>query len=278
MEFLRRFLSLFQPAKTAAQKGEWPDNVGPDPDEMPVVKVTDVLGLTLRTNVIGKWDQGWYEFARRTPAHPGRVGRGIVPKTLIVHTTDCKPGTFNAILKSWTTQPGKGNGAHFMLGKSEKDGMVQFVPITKNGNHAGGPNCGGFKSGGMGTLINPNVVSVGIELDNAGRLTKDAKGWYHKDTGYRFAAADVFIDEKGRGWEKVTEYQLAELKRLWLSLKPSLAPWPSGTTVVPNGSYAANGSQWAVPASPALTAHASTNAINKTDPGPQVMAEMNKWL
>lgn len=48
--------------------------------------------------------------------------------------------------------------------------MVQFAPITRNANHAGGKTHGWWytRAGGRGRLIHPNTVAVGIELDNAG--------------------------------------------------------------------------------------------------------------
>lgn len=274
-QLLRQLILLFQPGIRAAAKGDWPDTVGPEPDEYPVVRVVDTLDLVAKINY-GEFKTGWWSLAAAKKMHAGRIGRGIVPKTLIVHTTDMRPGTFGALVSNWTTQPGRGNGAHFLIGKSAADGVVQFCPIHLNANHAGGPNPGGFRLPG-GSIVNPNVCSVGVELDNAGRLKKDAKGWYHPDSGYRFDAADVYVDEKGRGWEKVTEYQMVQLKLLWTALKMTLKPWPAGSAVAPNATYASQGASYAEAASPALIGHASTNPINKSDPGPQVMKEINTW-
>lgn len=278
MEFLQRFLNMFK----AAAKANWPENVGPLPSEHPPVPIetlvkanTDIVKAAVE-ETSGHFTQGWWSLAKRVPMHPGRIGRAITPRTLIVHTTDMRPGTFNAVVKSWTSQPGKGNGAHFLLGKDERDGCVQFASTVVNANHAGGPNCGGYKLPN-GKLLNPNLVGVGIEIDNAGRLTKDKKGWYQKDTGHRFAPENVFVDDKGRGWERVTDYQMKMLAKLWTALKPTLTGWPSGSTVVPNEPYEKHGSGYAKPTKPSLTGHCSTNVINKTDPGPQVMVEINKW-
>lgn len=261
---------------TNPKPGNWPDTVGPPLDENPAITVMEAINLSTRVNH-GQFEKGWWTLATAKPMHTKRLGRGIIPKTLIVHTTDCKPGTFATIVKSWTTTPGKGNGAHFIIGKTEKDGVVQFAPIMVNANHAGGPNCGGIKLPG-GAIVNPNACSVGVELDNAGRLKKDTKGWYHPDTGYRFSAEDVFVDEKGRGWEKLTQYQEDTLYSLWNALKSTLSVWPWGTTVAPNDSYEKHSSTWAKSNKPSLIGHASTNPINKTDPGPQVMEIINKWV
>lgn len=270
----RRLLTLVSPSRGTS--AEWPDTVGPELDEHPVVPVIEAINLSLRVNN-GTFSKGIWSEATYKPMHPARLGRGIIPRTLIVHTTDMRPGTFAAVVKSWTTQAGKGNGAHFLIGKSAADGVVQFAPVHVNANHAGGKNCGGFLLPDSSVLLNPNTVAVGVELDNAGKLKKDGKGWFHPDTGHRFAAEDVFVDEKGRGWEKVTQYQLEQLRSLWTALKPTLKPWPPGSRVVPNATYASQGAQYAEPASVSLTGHASTNPINKTDPGPQVMKEINSW-
>jgi hypothetical protein len=276
LELLKRLVSLIGFRK-AGTKGEWPDTVGPADDEYPVVPVGEVLGLIEKQRKGMFIDGRWVDAAYKT-MHSGRIGRGIVPQTLVVHTTDMRPGTFGALVTAWTTKAGRGNGAHFLIGKTKEDGVVQFAPITRNANHAGGPNPGGFRVPGAAAVTNPNVVSVGVEIDNAGRLTKDKNGWYHRDTGYRFAAEDVYVDSKGRGWEKVTQYQIDMLKYLWQDLRPLLKPWPAGTVVVPNATYASQGVLYAASVSPSLIGHASTNPINKTDPGPQVMALINGWV
>lgn len=280
MELLRRLLKALTPSFRSGTSAEWPDTVGPDDDEYPVVTAGEVVELIERQKEVarngnftnGKWSEATYK-----QMHSGRIGRGIVPQTLVVHTTDMRPGTFGSLVKSWTSGAGRGNGAHFLIGKTKEDGVVQFAPITRNANHAGGPNPGGIRPGNSNTVVNPNVCSVGVELDNAGRLIKDSKGWYHRDTGYRFAAEDVYVDSKGRGWEKVTQYQIDMLKYLWEDLRPLLKPWPAGTVVVPNATHTSQGTSYAAAISPALIGHASTNPINKTDPGPQVMALINGW-
>lgn len=261
--------------KREEKKGEWKDVKGPDPSEYPVVTVVQAIDVSLAVNN-GEFKKGLWSLATQRPAHPKRLGRAIVPQTLIVHTTDMKPGTFDAIVKRWTSEPGKGNAAHFLIGKTEKDGVVQFAPIHQNANHAGGANCGGIKLPN-GVIVHPNVCSVGVEIDNAGKLKKDKAGWYHKDTGYRFAPEDVFVDEKGRGWEKITPYQITMLSYLWNALRPTLKPYPEGTTVMPNATYESQGSIYGKPTKPSLIGHVSTNPINKTDPGPQVMKEINSW-
>jgi len=270
-QLIAAVLRFFSPASSERNAGEW-KTVGPDKGEYPVVTAGDVAHVAEKVNS-GEFKEGKWSLATYKEMFAGRIGRAIVPRTLVVHTTDMQPGTFNALVRNWTSQLGRGNGAHFLIGKSEAGGgVIQFAPIHRNGNHAGGSNCGSIGE------LNPNVCSVGVEIDNAGKLTKNKAGqWTHKESGHVFAPEDVFIDAKGHGWEKVTPYQLQMLERLWTALKPTLKPWSADSIVKPNGSYADNGCLWAKPVKPSLIGHASTNPINKTDPGPQVMEVINSW-
>lgn len=43
-----------------------------------------------------QWERGWWIQAMQKPAHKGRIGGTIVPKAVVVHTTDMMTGTFNA--------------------------------------------------------------------------------------------------------------------------------------------------------------------------------------
>ncbi len=246
---------------------------GPPPDEHPTVPISTFVAAGDAGFMNGDWEP-----ARLIPAHPGRVGGLITPQTLIVHTTDTYPGGFNAIVKSWTTTPGAGNGAHFLIGRGPGDGVVQFVSILRNANHAGGKDCGGFLLP-SGAVVHPNTCSVGVELDNAGRLVNVGGKWKHPDTQKEIPAADVFVDSRGHGWHAVTQYQIDTLFKLWTDLKPVLLqkPWPAGTRPTYKGTYAANGVPWAEVTNPILTGHATTNPIQKTDPGPQVMALARSW-
>lgn len=224
------------------------------------------------------WAAGWYGLAKRRDAHKGRVGATIVPRAIVVHTTDTMPGGFAAIVKSWTGSPGKGNAAHFMIGRTEADGIVQFAPITKNANHAGGVPCGKFKDPG-GKLHHPNSVCVGIELDAGGGLRRDARGgWIHPDSKRRVLDADVFLDTRGRGWHVVTPYQRTALNQLCADLQATLKPFPAGTTIVPTGGYKENVVPWADPGGHLYprncVGHVTLDPVRKTDPGPQVIG----WL
>jgi len=222
---------------------------------------------------------GWWLHADRFDINKGRAGGAIVPWCTVVHTTDMAPGTMSALLKRWRELPGEGAGAHFLIGRAPNStgnmtaiptgGIVQMIPITRNGNHAGGP---GGKHGWFklptGRLIHPNSVSVGIELDNAGRLMKKDGLWVHKDSGR--VIPDVFVDAHGRGYERITAYQMSALELLLDDLNAVLTTVPAGVTIAPNGTYKANGCPEAELPTCREVGHWTLDPYRKTDPGSQV--------
>lgn len=219
---------------------------------------------------------GWHPGAIRWPIHAGRIGPAIIPKVAVVHATDMAPGTMAALLRAQAASRGRGTGQHFVIGKRPDTGgtvptggLVQTVSILRNGNHAGGTVHGWFIDGD-GNRLHPNSVAVGIELDNAGRLRRRGAGWVHPDTGR--PVIEVYVDERGHGWERVTDYQLETLDALLDGL--ALPGLGAGASVEPSGSYAANGVTWAALTDTRETGHATLDPINKMDPGPQVIA----WL
>lgn len=236
---------------------------------------------------------GWWKHARTFEIHKGRIGAGIVPDSTVVHTTDMAPGTMAALLKRWRDAIGEGAGAHFLIGKTPAGndaaiptgGVVQLASIMRNGNHAGGSivvngvrkASHGWYKGPSGKLYHPNNRAVGIELDNAGRLARAGSGgrgdaWVHKDSGKIFAPANVFVDDHGRGYERVTDYQFTALETL-LDALDAVMPQPSpGTTIVPNGGYKENGVPEASLPWVREVGHWTLDPYRKTDPGPQVDA------
>lgn len=261
------FNILFNKAKLI---GEW-KTVGPDPAEYPLPTVGDILHVVEKANS-GEFKEGRWSLATYKEMFAGRIGRSIVPRTLVVHTTDMRPGTFGALVRNWQRQLGAGNGAHFLIGRTPVDGVVQFAPIHRNANHAGGPGCGSI--GGL----HPNTVSVGVEIHAAGRLRKVNGKWMDWEKVEVIPDSDVFLDSVGKGWHRVTPYQMEMLRKLWEALRPTLRAWPAGTVVTPSASYALNGvAHYAAAKSPMLVGHVSMNPGRKSDPGPQVMREINTW-
>ena len=246
--------------------------------------VTSPIGVPAQPS---RFADGWYAGARRWPIHPGRLGGTITPKVSVVHTTDMAPGSMAALLRAWQASAGPGSGAHFLIGKvaagaelaAPTGGLIQLAPITRNANHAGGSPTHGWYGGPLGS-IHPNLVAVGIELDNAGYLRRhgpiDANHdqWVHPDSGYVIPTADVHVDERGRGWERITPYQLATLGELLDTLAATLPGLDRRVSVIPNGTYIGNGVTWAAMPGTREVGHVTLDPTRKTDPGPQVMA----WL
>lgn len=233
---------------------------------------------TVTVKDTGVFENGRYLHAKWKALHPGRLGPHIDLSTIVVHTTDTPPGGFNAIVKSWTETAGLGNAATFLLGQTPEDGLVQFASIYNNTNHAGGAKHGWWTVPGVrGSAIHPNSISVGIEVDNAGKLTLTKGGYLHKDTGKLFPRSEVYAHTDGSFWHKITDYQREQLKFLIADLRAVIGTKAHNYTVVPNGAYKDNQAMWAVPVNPELLGHASLDPYNKTDPGPEIMELINKW-
>lgn len=210
------------------------------------------------------------------PAHPARVGGPIQPYAVVVHTTDTIDGK-GAIEHSWTTTSGNGACAHFIIGRQGQ--LTQFIPINRNGNHAGGPIHGNWSMAGK--TIHPNLVSVGIEIESGGYLgRRQGSGWVHPDTRRVLPDEDVYIDPRGIGWQRIPDLALSTLARLLDALDLALGPYPgdgnsaftSLATVVPDGDYKANQADGYGPTkTPWLVGHVTLDPVNKTDPGWQGM-------
>ena len=242
---------------------------GPAEDEHPLVSVKEHDEALAKVPAFagGLWSAATYK-----PAHPGRVGGSIAYKTLVVHTTDMMPEAFQALVTAWTNKAGNGACAHFLIGRDATQGTIQFVPITKNGNHAGGNPCGHYKLP-TGALVHPNTVAIGVELHGAGYLRFRGGAWLHTDSGRNVAASDVYIDGRGRGFMAITPYQLRVLETLISDL--GLPGLPEGSTISPDASYDSQGvADFASCKSPTVAGHVSLDPINRTDPGPQVMSWM----
>lgn len=230
-------------------------------------------------------DLGLYDSAAIRPAATGRRGGLITPRAVVVHTTDMLPNGFDGLVRAWSAKDSTGACAHFILGRDPTQGLVQMVPIVRNGYHADGTGHGNWVLPN-GSKLDPNQTAVGIEVHNAGRLdwlTAD-KAVYsenHKALAeFRVGLGEVFVDDLGRPWHAATRYQFDMLAQLLSDIKPHLTAL-MGAVPVPGTALVKDRSKWdmsyAVPVARSLVGHASLHPAAKMDPGPQLMAFINDF-
>lgn len=127
------------------------------------------------------------------------VGGEIVPVLLVMHFT--AGGSAEGSI-AWLTDPKSEVSAHLVIGR---DGSVtQLVPLNRKANHAG-------KSVWKGRQW-CNGFSVGIELDNAGKLTRKRGKWV-SDFGECYPDEEVLEakhkdEDKVAGWHRYTPEQI----------------------------------------------------------------------
>lgn len=216
---------------------------------------------------------GWSATCRHEPVHSGRIGIAIKPRAIVVHTTDMAPSSFTALIHAWQRVPGKGNAAHFLVGRSEHDGVVQLAPIYRNANHAGGPSHGAFVVDGK--PIHPNHYAVGIEVHNAGQLQLLDGKWTQAQHGVAYGPAydpgDVILTSSKRGYHKPSEWQMDTLFALLTDLHTTLPAQPAGTKARAN----VGGVQpWAARLNARVVGHCTLDPIRKGDPWPWIMARI----
>lgn len=217
-----------------------------------------------------RWSNGWWSGAQKTMAIPARVGGPITPFAVVVHTTDMLPDEWDALATAWTTRPGDGACAHFLIGRDPAYGVLQLVPVNRNGNHAGGPGHGVFRVPGRGDL-HPNLVAVGIEVHCAGGVRHIDGQWRLVEDG-KPRGAPLPDDEvtpdphrPGRGWHQATDYQREQLGALLADLEAVLAPVPAGTTKVALGETPP---AYAVIPGARHATHCELDPVHRADPWP----------
>lgn len=226
------------------------------------------------------WMDGWWAGATRKPAHPARFGSTIRPWSIVVHTTDMVPESWDALLLGWTTRPGDGACAHFAIGRDSAAGVVQLVPVTRNANHAGGPGHGVYRAPGMADM-HPNSVAIGIELHCAGGVRRIDGAWRLVEnsipTGRPLPDAEVTPDPQrpGRGWHVPTGYQRQKLDALLTELDLVLQPPPAGVRKVAIGEEPP---MYAVLPGARLATHCELDPRHRADPWPPLSAWLRAWI
>jgi N-acetylmuramoyl-L-alanine amidase len=130
----------------------------------------------------------------RSPNQSGRLD----PRFLVMHFTAGRSAESSV---RWLKNPRAKASAHLVIGR---DGSVtQLVPFNKKAWHAGRSRWKG--------LVGLNRHSIGIELDNAGKLRRVGDGW-QTWFGRKVHATDVVEEEHpdGRvdGWHAYSEVQI----------------------------------------------------------------------
>lgn len=239
------------------------NTAGPD-EHPPVGPLKDVAPF---------WQSGLWIGARHVAAHPGRIGGSIAPMTIVDHTTDMADEDWDALIAAFSTRPGDGACCHFLVGKSEAQGVVQFVPVSRNGNHAGGPTHGVYVDDGH--EIHPNLLAIGIEFHCAGgQLRMVGNQWRFVEDGKIHGAPlsgeNVEPDPQrpGRGWQKLTPYQEYVRGRLHADLEMVLAPLRPGLRAVSKHEAAP---AWAKARTSRIVGHVTLDAASRSDPWPPGM-------
>jgi N-acetyl-anhydromuramyl-L-alanine amidase AmpD len=233
-----------------------PETTPSDPAEAPVLSTAALF------------TDGWWCGASHAPAHPGRVGGPITAWSTVVHTTDMCPEDYLALVTHWRTMPGDGACAHFLIGRSAAEGVLQLVPIVRNGNHAGGPQHGVYVDA-TGRTYHPNTVAIGIEIHCAGAVRLVGGAWHlvedGKAHGASIPAEDVIPDPQrpGRGWHVVTPYQYTQLAALLADLDAAQPPMPVGAAT---RSLFEAPAPWSALPSARVTGHHDLDARNRDDP------------
>lgn len=150
---------------------------------------------------------------------PGRyvasphAGGVIAPRFLVIHYT---AGSSAAGTIDWFCSPASCVSAHLVIAR---DGTVtQTVPFNREAWHAGQSR--------WGSLSGLNRHSIGIELDNAGRLIRSGGAWVSPLTRMRYPDREVTVaphkhDPAGvppSGWHAYTPQQIEATLECGLAL------------------------------------------------------------
>ena len=138
-----------------------------------------------------------------TIAETDKMGSTLKAQFLVIHYT--AGASFAADVTTLSTASVKAS-VHLVIGRQGE--LTQIVPFNRIAWHAGVSE--------WSTLSGMNKYSIGIELSNAGRLTKTADGQFHSWWGAAIPAAEVMeaVHERGgpmAGWHLYTEAQISVL-------------------------------------------------------------------
>ena len=127
------------------------------------------------------------------------IGGELTPKYLVIHFT---AGQSAEAAVNWLCRKDSKASAHAVIGRDGK--ITQLIPFNRVAFHAGASSWEG--------LSGLNQYSIGVELDNAGRLNKVGNQW-QSWFGRMYSADEVVEavhknDTRPYGWHAYTEPQL----------------------------------------------------------------------
>lgn len=137
--------------------------------------------------------------------------REIQPLYLVMHYT-AGLGLDGAV--SWLASPAANASAHLVIGRDGR--IVQMVSFNRRAWHAGLSR--------WADLVGLNGFSIGIELDNAGRLQRRGDGaWTHPASGRVIPANEVITathknETVVAGWHAYTPAQILAAERVGRTL------------------------------------------------------------
>lgn len=143
-----------------------------------------------------------------TPNHSGQFAEGL-PDTIVIHYT---AGASLESSANWLKNPEANASAHLVVGKSGK--IIQLAPFNIKTWHAGTSSWKGREK--------LNNFSIGIEIDNAGLLSKHADGYYtyfnKKIDDVNVLLAKHKFDTEEKAWESYTEKQISAVEEICIAL------------------------------------------------------------
>ena len=115
---------------------------------------------------------------RKSPNHGGK----LTPSFLVMHYTAGRSADSSA---GWLCDPRAKASAHLVIGKEGK--VIQLVPFNVVAWHAGASSW----NDGSKELVGMNKYSIGIELDNPGKLVRKGERWRSLLLGRDYDDKDV---------------------------------------------------------------------------------------
>jgi len=145
-------------------------------------------------------DHGSHVAFRESPNHGGALD----PRYLVIHYTAGRSADGAA---SWLCNPKAKASAHLVIGRDGS--IVQLVPFNVVAWHAGASAW----QDGRKRLVGLNRHSIGIELDNPGRLMRRGDRWRSLALGTEYPDSDVIEaahknETRASGWHVYPTEQL----------------------------------------------------------------------